>query len=469
MTTTTTPTTNDTTNKITNAAAAAAATPPPRHVARALREAYGRSLRDVLRRVDQDQWIDAGAPGRDVIARLRANEAGRLERVLPYRHGRMALSPFAFLRGGAAIMAPDMMSLPHTGYCVQICGDAHVRNLGAYSAPDGKVVFDVNDFDETTRAPWEWDMRRLAISFVLVAREAGVSDDVGSAAVTELIRSWRDSLHELADLPAYELPRYTVHRFSDDGVVGRVLAKAERMSPIEARDELAAPGPDGKPRFVDAQPKLARVPDAEAKLVLDSLRPYRDTVGPSRQQVLDCYSPYDVAFKVAGTGSIGGRNYAVLCAGNGPNDSLILQVKQAIPSCYEVLGWQGGSPAHQGQRVAEGQHRMQTSVDPFVGWTTIEGVPFYVRQLADHKASIDPTDLRRSSMLEYARVCGETFAKVHARTADAAVLYGYAGQAEKLDRAFAKLALLGADQVTKDWEVLAAAVKNGTLAAADLD
>jgi hypothetical protein len=158
-----------------------------------------------------------------------------------------------------------------------------------------------------------------------------------------------------------------------------------------------------------------------------------------------------------------------MCAGNGPNDSLVLQVKQALPSSFELLGWNGGSPSHGGRRVAEGQHRMQTSVDPFVGWTTIDGLPFYVRQLSDHKASIDPADLKRSSLLEYARVCGETFAKVHARTADAAVLYGYAGQAEKLDRAFAKLALLGADQVTKDWEVLVAAIARGELVAADLD
>jgi uncharacterized protein (DUF2252 family) len=441
-------------------------TPPPRSIARPLREEYGRSLRDVVRRVDHDHWIDGE---RDVLARLRRSEQNRLDDLLPFRHGRMAASPFAFLRGGAAIMAPDLMELPHTNYCVQICGDAHIRNLGAYASPDGKIVFDVNDFDETTRAPWEWDMKRLAISFVVCAREAGVSDGVARDAVMELVRSWRESLHELADLPAYELPRYTVHRFQSDGAVGRVLAKAERMSPTQARDELAAPGPDGKPRFVASPPKIRRVPDAEAQAVFDSLIPYRETVGPSRQQVLDCYAPYDVAFKVAGTGSIGGRNYAVMCAGNGPNDSLVLQVKQALPSSFELLGWNGGSPSHGGRRVAEGQHRMQTSVDPFVGWTTIDGLPFYVRQLSDHKASVDPADLKRSSLLEYARVCGETFAKVHARTADAAVLYGYAGQAEKLDRAFAKLALLGADQVTKDWEILVAAIAKGELVAADLD
>ncbi|HEY1810875.1 MAG TPA: DUF2252 domain-containing protein [Kofleriaceae bacterium] len=441
-------------------------TAPSRSVARPLREQYGRSLRDIVRRVDHDKWIEGE---RDVIGRIKGSEQGRIAELLPFRHGRMAQSPFAFLRGSAAVMAPDLMALPTTGYCVQICGDAHVRNLGAYSAPDGRIVFDVNDFDETTRAPWEWDLKRLAVSFVVVARESSATDGVARDAVMELVRSWREALHELADLPAYELPRYTVHRFASDGAVGRVLAKAERMSPTQACDELAAPGPDARPRFVPAPPKIHRVPDAEAEDVLESLAMYRTTVGPSRVQVLDCYEAYDVAFKVAGTGSIGGRNYVVMCAGNGPNDSLVLQVKQALPSSFELLGWNGGSPSHGGQRVATGQHRMQTSVDPFVGWTTIDGTPFYVRQLSDHKASIDPADLKRSSLLEYARVCGETFGKVHARTADAAVLYGYAGQAEKLDRAFAKMALVAADQVTRDWELLVAAIAKGDLASADMD
>jgi uncharacterized protein (DUF2252 family) len=188
--------------------------------------------------------------------------------------------------------------------------------------------------------------------------------------------------------------------------------------------------------------------------------------------VLDCYLAYDVAFKVSGAGSIGARNYAVLCVGNGVDDPLTLQVKQALPSCYEALGLVGSDPriaSHHGKRVAEGQHRMQTWTDPLLGWTSIDDLPFYVRQLSDHKASIDPADLKRSSLVEYARVCGETFAKAHARTGDAAVLYGYAGQAEKLDRAIGALALLGADQVTSDWEALTRAIGRGEIEARDID
>ncbi|MGE5183421.1 MAG: DUF2252 domain-containing protein [Acidobacteriota bacterium] len=442
--------------------------PPARYLPRAAREAYGKSLRDRVKRADHASWV--AADGRDVLARLRASEPGRLHDLLAIRYGKMAASPFAFLRGGSWVMAPDLAALPYTGYFVQICGDAHVRNLGAFSGLDGRVVFDVNDFDETCRAPWEWDMKRLAISLVVVGREAATSDKVCREAVAELIRSWRETLALLADMPAVEVARYCVHRFAPDGPVGRVLRKAERMTAEHARDELSQPGPDGRARFVEDPPRLRRVSGQEAERVYEALAAYRETLGPNRQQVLDCYEPYDVAYKVGGTGALGARNYVVLCIGNGHHDPLILQVKQALPSCYEALGLVPADErvaSHQGKRVAEGQHRMQTWTDPFLGWTTLDGAPCYVRQLADHKAAIDPEDLRRSSLVEYARVCGETFAKAHARTGDAAVLWGYAGRGDRLDQAFATAALAGADQAESDWEALVAAIKAGEVVAVE--
>lgn len=439
---------------------------PPRHLARAEREAFGRRLRDRVRRVDHNSW-PSGA--RDTLARLHQAEAARRPELLAFRHGRMEQSPFAFLRGGAAIMAPDLATLPHTGYIVQICGDAHVRNLGAYASPEGRIVFDINDFDETCRAPWEWDLKRLAISIVLVARDAGTADRIARDAVIAMIRSWRETLHELADLPAIELARYCVHRFAPEGAVGRVLRKAERMTALQARDELTESS-HGRPRFAPDPPKLSRVPEHEAVAVLESLAAYRETLGPDHQQVFDCYVPYDVAFKVSGTGSIGARNYVVLCVGNGVDDPLLLQVKEALPSCYLALVAPDPRIAsHHGRRVAEGQHRLQTWADSLLGWTSIDGAPFYVRQLSDHKASIDPVDLKRSSLIEYARVCGETFAKAHGRTGDAAILYGYAGASDKLDRAIGELAIAGADQVTCDWEALVAAIQRGQLEARELD
>jgi hypothetical protein len=207
---------------------------PPRYLPRAEREAYGKSLRERVRRVDQNVWI---AGDRDVLARLRANEVGRRDE-LPIRHARMASSPFGFLRGGASIMAPDLAALPSTGYLVQLCGDAHVRNLGAYASPDGQVVFDINDFDETCRGPWEWDLKRLAISIVLVGREAGTADKIarsGSCAV----RSWRMTLHEVAD-SGVELARYRAPLRARPGrtrVMGRANVRASR------RDELTTMAP----------------------------------------------------------------------------------------------------------------------------------------------------------------------------------------------------------------------------------
>ncbi len=442
---------------------------PPRYLPRAERALYGKRLRDSCKRADHARWTDGP---RDPIARLHASEQGRIRELLPYRYGKMATSPFAFLRGSSWVMAPDLAALASTGYFVQITGDAHIRNLGAYAREDGTVVFDLNDFDETCRAPWEWDLKRLAASIVLVGREAGTSEKVCAEAVMAMMRSWRETLHELADVPVTELARYCVHRFAADGPVGRVLRRAERADAVHATDELTEHGADARRRFLSDPPKLRRCEGDEAAKVLAALGAYRDTLGPNRQQVLDGYLPYDVAFKVGGTGALGSRNYVVLCVGNGENDPLVLQVKEALPSCYEALRLVPADPRvaqHQGKRVAEGQHRMQTWSDPFLGWTTLDGAPCYVRQLADHKASIDSEDLRRRSLVEYARVCGETFAKGHARTGDPAVLYGYAGDGDRLDVAFATCAALAADQSTADWELLVAAIKSGAMPAAEID
>lgn len=429
---------------------------PPRWAPRLERMEYGKSLRDRVRRVDHDTWVEGP---RDAIARLRASEGDRIPELLAVRYQKMASGPFAFLRGNAWVMAPDLAALPVTGYKVQICGDAHVRNLGAYAAQDGRVVFDVNDFDETCSAPFEWELTRLAISLVVVGREGGSSDGTAREAVRAMVRTWRETLETLAELPAVEIARYCVHRFDSEDAVGQVIRHAERVTPVEAVEELT----DGS-KFIEKPGKLRRVADDEAARVLAALRAYRDTLGPNRQQVLDCYEPYDVAFKIAGTGSIGAKNYLVLCRGNGPEDPLLLQVKEALPSCYAALGLvEMPAALHEGKRVAEGQHRMQTWTDPFLGWTRLDDRPCYVRQVADHQSAIDPRDLRRSALVAYAGVCGETFAKAHARTGDPCVLFGYAGRADKLDNALAERAIAGADQVEADWKELTTAVARGVL------
>ena len=441
---------------------------PSRFAPLAERLAYGRRLRDVVRRVDQNAWSPPNRR-RSVIDMLKESEKGRVESLLPIKYGRMAATPFAFFRGSASIMAADLARLPRSGYHVQICGDAHVRNLGAYASPDGRIVFDINDFDETWRAPWEWDLKRLAASFVLAGREASCSERVCRDAATTLVDSYRRALAFFTPLPACELARFQVTRHLDEGPIHEVLRKAERAGPRVSLKKLTVPARGGGRRFAQRPPLLIRV-DARTKArVLAALHEYRTSLGPNRQLVLDAYCPVDVAFKVVGTGSVGTRDYVVLCFGNGPNDPLMLQVKEAAASSYaRYVKAEPGATPHQGRRVAEGQHRMQTVADPFLGWTRIAGADYLVRQLADHKASIEPTELRGAALVDYAVVCGEIFAKAHARTGDGAVLYGYAGDAAKLDEAIARFAVLYADQATRDYETFTDAIKSGQLKARQL-
>jgi len=428
------------------------------------RLAYGRSLRDVVRRVDHNQWKPA--PKRpSVLEALRDAEQGRVPELLPIKYGRMAVSPFAFFRGSATLMAADLAALPVTGAEVQICGDAHVRNLGAYASPDGRVVFDINDFDETCRGPWEWDLKRLAASFVMAGREAGNPDRMCKDAVQALVQSYREAMKIFSTMPAVELARYQVHRHLDDGPVEHVLAKAERQTPNLAMQKLTVRDSKRGRRFAERPPLLSRVKPKLAEAVLGALSEYRLTLGPNRQLVLDAYQPVDVAFKVVGTGSVGTRDYVVLCFGNGVEDPLILQVKQAVPSSYARHLRSTAMTPHEGKRVAEGQHRMQTVADPFLGWTTLDGHHYLVRQLSDHKASIDPADLKGAALVEYALVCGEIFAKGHARVGDAAVMYGYCGDAEKLDRAIATFAVAYADQASADYDEFKKAIRSGAIKA----
>jgi uncharacterized protein (DUF2252 family) len=424
------------------------------------RRAYGRSRRAVVARAHHGRWEGRD---RDIIALLRTAERDRLSELIPIKYGRMSVSPFTFFRGAAPVMAWDLAHAPRSGVEVQICGDAHVRNLGAFAAPDGRIVFDINDFDETTRGPWEWDVKRLAASFVLAGREAGDSDHLCRDAVEALVESYRESMRRFETMPALELARYEVHRHTGEGPVHEVLLQAERATPTASLKKLTVPARAGR-RFARRPPVLTRVPDATRRRVLRALVEYRTTLGPARRLVLDAYAPCDVAFKVVGTGSVGMRDYVILAFGSSKRDPLMLQVKQAQASCYAEHLRLPREP-HEGRRVAEGQHFMQTVGDPFLGWTTLEGRHFLVRQLADHKASIDPADLRGAALVEYALVCGEIFAKAHARTGDPAALVGYCGRSRKLDRALAKFAVTYADRTTADWEAFQKAVRRGTVRA----
>jgi uncharacterized protein (DUF2252 family) len=408
-----------------------------------------------------------GASGRpDPISVLTEADAARIPELVALKVFRMAASPFAFFRGAAPVMAADLAALPVTGLRTQICGDAHVQNLGAYAAPDGHLVFDLNDFDETIVGPWEWDLKRLATSLVLAGRQAGSGRRRLDRAVRSLVRSYRETLDRLAGLVMLDLLKVEIRRHLQSEVLHPVLLKAERVTAESAVEKLTVRGKGGARRFHDRPPVLHHVPARVAKAVLASLREYRDTLGPDRQLAFDAYRPVDVAFKVVGTGSVGTRDFVVLLVGRGPEDLLLLQVKEALPSCY--ARWLPDVPpcAHQGRRVAEGQHRMQSATDPLLGWTSVAGRDFIVRQLADHKAGLDPADLRDEALVSYAVVSGEILAKAHARTGDAAAIAGYCGRSDRLDRAIARFALAYADQTERDHARLLEAIKAHEIQAA---
>jgi uncharacterized protein (DUF2252 family) len=429
------------------------------------RRACGRTRRRQVSRGAQGEW-SAGAGRPDPVAVLQAADAARIPQLVALKVFRMAASPFGFFRGAAPVMAADLAALRITGLRNQICGDAHVRNLGAYAAPDGHLVFDLNDFDETIVGPWEWDLKRLATSLVLAGREAGSRPRSIERATRSLVRSYRETLDRLSRLVMLDLLKIEIRRHLQSEVLHPVLLKAERVTAESAVEKLTVRRKGGARRFHDRPPILHHVPARIAKAVLAALREYRDTLGPDRQIAFDAYRPVDVAFKVVGTGSVGTRDYVVLLLGRGPADPLLLQVKEALPSCY--ARWLPDVPpcAHQGRRVAEGQHRMQSATDPLLGWTSIDGRDFIVRQLADHKAGLDPGDLRDEALVTYAVVSGEILAKAHARTGAAAAVAGYCGRSDRLDRAIAQFARAYADQTERDHARLLEAIKDREIQAA---
>jgi len=428
------------------------------------RQALGTRLRDRIGRTAQAIWHPAEGHADLGAFLLRANR-GRQPDLLPIKFERMAASPFAFFRGAAPLMAADLAGTQNTGVMVQLCGDAHVVNLGAYAAPDGHLVFDLNDFDETILGPWEWDIKRLAASIVLAGRDAGNDDQDCRDAVQTAVRSYRESIRRFSKMKVVELLRFDVRHFGKGSPVATVMRKAERVDASRVLKKLTVAAGHGLWRFHDRPPVLRHVSDRAARAVLASLTAYRDTLRADHQLALDAYHPVDVAFKVVGTGSVGTRDYVVLLLGNGPSDALFLQVKQALASCYAPFLPQAPVFPQQGRRVAEAQYRLQTVTDPFIGWTAIGRDDFLVRQLADHKAAIEPGDLEGRALAEYGVVAAELLAKAHARSGDAAAIAGYCGGSDKLDLAVAGFALSYANQTAQDHALFAKAFRSWKLTA----
>jgi uncharacterized protein (DUF2252 family) len=379
----------------------------------------------------------------------------------------MAVSPFGYFRGAAPVMAADLAQLPSTGIVSQLCGDAHVRNLGAFASPDGRLVFDINDFDETIRGPFEWDLKRMAASLVLAGRAAGHKDGTARRAAAACVERYATQMRAFARMPQLEVNRFQVHRIDLAKPVHDALSKAERATPQHTLAQLTTPvsarpisarpissRPDARRRFKELKPMLWRVTGGRAAAVVASLGPYREMLEPQRQHLLDFYRPIDVAFKVVGTGSVGLRDYCIYMEGNGAGDPLFLQIKEEAASAYAPYLPDARPAAHNGRRTAEGQRFMQIQTDPFLGWTHIGSRQYLVRQLNDHKGSIEIADLAGANLKAYAEVCGELLARGHARSGDAQTISGYIGSGDAFAEAIAEFGIVYAGQTVKDWEEL---------------
>jgi uncharacterized protein (DUF2252 family) len=397
----------------------------------------------------------------DLLAR---SMQGRVPALIKLKYKLMAESPFGYFRGAVPVMAADLSVLPNTGIVCQLCGDAHVRNLGAFAAPDGRLVFDINDFDETIRGPFEWDLKRMAASLVLAGRGSGHKEAAARQAVEKCVESYAAQMAAFARMPSLEVSHFQVHRIGQVEPVLDALLKAERATPRHTLDQLTEPlsgEPVAPRRFKEIEPTLTRVTGRQATAVLAALGPYRQMLEPQRQHFLSLYRPVDVAFKVVGTGSVGLRDYCIYFEGNGPSDPLFLQIKEEPASAYAPYLPEAEPPRHNGQRVAEGQKAMQVQSDPFLGWTHFDGRDYLVRQLNDHKGSIDLKDLSGGGLEAYAEVCGELMARGHARSGDPLILAGYIGTGDGFAEALAKFGSLYADQTEKDWNELKRSGKSG--------
>ena len=420
------------------------------------RRAQGQARRKQIGRQQHDQLNPKARPASALTLLDRAARR-RVATLLKLKYQLMGNSPFDYYRGAVPVMAADLSMLPNTGIVTQICGDAHVRNVGAFAAPDGRLVFDINDFDETIRGPFEWDLKRMAASLVLAGRQSEHKDTAAVMAVERCIERYSAQMRVFAQMPVLEVARYQVHRLGSVAPIHAALLKAERAMPCHILEQLTAPQSakrDAQRQFKEMKPTLSRVTGRRAQEVMAGLGPYREMLEPQRQHLLSMYRPVDVGFKVVGTGSVGTRDYCIYFEGNGPRDPLFLQIKEETPSGYAPYLPHAHPPHHNGQRAVEGQRAMQVQSDPFLGWTRIGGRDFLVRQLNDHKASIAIEDLKGTGLEAFAEVCGELLARGHARSGDAQMIAGYIGSGNRFAQALARFGVLYADQTKRDWQEL---------------
>jgi uncharacterized protein (DUF2252 family) len=441
------------------------------------RRERGRAARRVAPRGSHAEW--APAPDRpDPVDLLETQARDRIQELMPLRYSRMMASPFAFMRGSAIIMANDLASTPTSGIHAQLCGDAHLLNFGAYASPERALLFDVNDFDETLPGPWEWDIKRLAASFVVAGRDNGFDAADCREAAQASVASYRQRMAQFSEMGELEVWYSRVGAEEVSGLLSdakkkttkklnKALRKARGHDSLQALSKLTRVV-DGRRMINDDPPLLVRLPEgddirAQVYAILES---YKRTLQDDRRHLLDRYRFVDTARKVVGVGSVGTRAYVVLLEGRDEDDPLFLQVKEAGASVLENYV-KSNTYEHHGHRVVAGQRLMQAASDIFLGWFRgTGGRDFYWRQLKDMKGSANVESMSPDELVLYGGLCGWTLARAHARSGDRAQIAGYLGKGERFDGAIAEFAQAYADQTERDHAALCAAVKSGRLPAA---
>ena len=456
------------------------------------RVARGKNARVGAPRSSHGEWVPA-SDRPDPVALLEEQATNRVAELVPVRHGRMLASPFTFFRGAALIMAADLAPTPRAGITVQLCGDAHLSNFGVYASPERKLIFDINDFDETLPGPWEWDVKRLAASFEICGRHLAFDPADRRDVVMAAVRTYRKAVRRAAKMRALDVwyDHIDVDRILaelDEAVRQKRLGEAEAREAVDdiakarTRDHLRVfskrvDGPDDDLRFVADPPLIVPVRDLVSPgTELDRLDAWSQSlVSTYRRSLarehhpLEEYRLIDSARKVVGVGSVGTHAWIHLFIGRDGSDPLILQSKEAQPSVLERF-LKKSAYSNCGQRVVVGQHLMQAATDIFLGWWRVSGLDglshdYYTRQLHDWKGGVEPETFRVRGAMLYAELCGATLARAHARWGDRIAIASYLGKGDAFDRALATFASLYADQNERDFEAFAAAVKSGRLAA----
>lgn len=464
-------------------------TPPLEHPDAAERAARGKAARArAPRGAHAHLTLESDRP--DPIALLQAQDAGRVPELLPIRYGRMLADPFAFYRGAAAIMASDLAATPTTGLAAQCCGDAHVANFGVFASPERRLVFDVNDFDETLPGPWEWDLKRLAASIVIAARQNGLDRHDQDAAALGTVEEYRTAMARFATMKNLDVwyARLDVSSALEQlgpDVDAKVVQQTTKTLAKARTSGDGAGAVGGLTRVVDGQPRIVAEPPLIVPLddlawgkerddmfdaLHDQLRSYRESLETDRRVLLEQFRVVDFARKVVGVGSVGAHAWVALLLGLDGDDPLFLQLKQAGPSVLEPhLG--ASAFANHAERVVAGQRLMQATSDIFLGWLHLDPSPggepidFYVRQLRDWKGAGDVAKMNAAALSQYGRFCSWALARAHARSGDRIAIAAYLGSSDRFDRALAEFARAYAEQNERDHAALAAAVKSGRVEA----